>query len=72
MLMLASELFPDHEKSCFEAAMAAGDLTWKQGLLLKGNGLCHGISGNGYLLHSLYRGCLRLSKDESKEWRHWD
>ena len=34
--------------------------------MLKGNGLCHGISGNGYLLHSLYRGCARLSEKDEK------
>ena len=22
---------------------------------MKGNGICHGISGNAYVLHSLYR-----------------
>ena len=28
---------------------------WNRGLLLKGNGVCHGISGNGYSLYKLYQ-----------------
>lgn len=35
--------------------MKAGEATWQQGILLKGNGLCHGISGNGLLLHTIAR-----------------
>jgi len=30
-----------------------GELIWEKGILVKGNGLCHGITGNGYMLHSL-------------------
>jgi hypothetical protein len=26
-----------------------------RGLLLKGNGICHGITGNAFALHSLFR-----------------
>eukprot|EP00826_Nyctotherus_ovalis_P061298 TRINITY_DN8706_c0_g2_i1.p1 TRINITY_DN8706_c0_g2~~TRINITY_DN8706_c0_g2_i1.p1 ORF type:complete len:443 (-),score=98.90 TRINITY_DN8706_c0_g2_i1:158-1486(-) len=40
----------------FNAALKAGNATWQQGILLKGNGLCHGITGNAYTLHTLYRG----------------
>jgi hypothetical protein len=69
--MVGAELFPSLEKHFFSAAMAAGELTWQQGLLTKGCSLCHGTAGNGYLLHALYRGCLRQSLDETKEWRHW-
>lgn len=35
--------------------MKVGDLIWERGLLKKGNGICHGICGNGFALHSLYR-----------------
>ena len=28
---------------------------WRRGLLLKGNGLCHGVAGSGYALLSLYK-----------------
>jgi len=36
----------------------AAEVTWKRGLLKKGPGLCHGCSGNGYALLSVYR-CTR-------------
>ena len=35
--------------------MKSAEVTWEKGLLLKGNGLCHGISGNGLLLHTMAR-----------------
>ncbi|MCP3985832.1 MAG: lanthionine synthetase, partial [bacterium] len=28
---------------------------WRYGLLSKGNGICHGVAGNGYAFLSLYR-----------------
>eukprot|EP00662_Eupelagonemidae_sp_cell21_P057865 gene57865-biopygen44113 len=31
-----------------DAALRAGDVVWERGVILKGNGLCHGIAGNGY------------------------
>ena len=37
------------------AAIRAGEDLWVRGVLLKGNGLCHGITGNSYALHSLFR-----------------
>lgn len=37
------------------AARAAARAVWERGLLRKGVGLCHGISGNGYAFISLYR-----------------
>ena len=30
-------------------------MTWQKGLLLKGNSMCHGISGNGLLMHTVAR-----------------
>jgi len=38
-----------------EAALKAGEIIWSKGLLKKGNGLCHGISGNSYALYNLYK-----------------
>lgn len=58
MFISAAKLFQDDvalKKSYIEAATKAGEGTFKFGLLKKGNGLCHGISGNGYMLHSLTR-----------------
>ena len=52
-LIRGFELFG--EKRFLEAAEKAGENVWKCGLLKKGFGLCHGISGNGYFFLSLYR-----------------
>lgn len=38
-----------------EAALKAGKDLWKRGILLKGNCTCHGIIGNAYAFHSIYR-----------------
>lgn len=37
------------------AALRAGELVWQRGLLKKGPGLCHGVSGNAYALARLYK-----------------
>ena len=55
MFVTAAEVFPDLSQILYEAAEKAGECTWKEGLLVKGNGLFRGISGNGYLLHCLSR-----------------
>jgi hypothetical protein len=44
-----------------------GEVLWQRGLLVKGNGLCHGIAGNGFLLHSLYRVFDDLSRIEEDD-----
>ena len=41
-----------------------GEYIWLEGLLSKGNGLCHGISGNGYMLHNVYKTFDKLSLKE--------
>eukprot|EP01025_Chloroclados_australasicus_P032945 TRINITY_DN3346_c2_g1_i2.p4 TRINITY_DN3346_c2_g1~~TRINITY_DN3346_c2_g1_i2.p4 ORF type:complete len:121 (-),score=6.59 TRINITY_DN3346_c2_g1_i2:527-889(-) len=43
------------EQAFLNAACRAGDTIWERGLLKKGPGLCHGISGNGLALLNLYR-----------------
>eukprot|EP01119_Soliformovum_irregulare_P001112 TRINITY_DN10826_c0_g1_i2.p1 TRINITY_DN10826_c0_g1~~TRINITY_DN10826_c0_g1_i2.p1 ORF type:complete len:464 (+),score=78.37 TRINITY_DN10826_c0_g1_i2:155-1393(+) len=48
------------ETRFLRAAKHAADVTWRKGLLTKGNGLCHGIAGNGYALLDVYR----TTKDE--------
>jgi len=45
-------------------AAELGDVVWRRGLLTKGVGLCHGISGNGYALLALYRATGRA------QWLH--
>ena len=31
-----------------DIALRCGEVVWKEGLLIKGPGLCHGVSGNGF------------------------
>ncbi|CAI4225937.1 unnamed protein product [Auanema sp. JU1783] len=38
-----------------EIAISSGELIWKEGVLKKGPGLCHGISGNAYPFIYLWR-----------------
>jgi len=38
-----------------EVAERAGAVVWRDGLLRKGPGLCHGVAGNGYALLALSR-----------------
>uniref|UniRef100_A0A6B2L8G2 Uncharacterized protein n=1 Tax=Arcella intermedia TaxID=1963864 RepID=A0A6B2L8G2_9EUKA len=49
----AYEVF--QEKSYLEMAEMCANLTWEKGLIRKGRGLCHGISGNGYVFIELYK-----------------
>eukprot|EP00347_Sterkiella_histriomuscorum_P005713 403355552 len=43
------------DKIYLDALIKTAELIWERGLLKKGNGICHGISGNGLALHSMYR-----------------
>ncbi len=38
-----------------EAAGRSGEAVWSRGLLKKGPGACHGVSGSAYALLALYR-----------------
>jgi len=42
------------EEKYLNSAIDAGEAIWHRGLLLKGNGLCHGTTGNAYALLTLY------------------
>lgn len=54
LLVKASEVFQDD--SFFESArQIATNVIWPRGLLRKGVGLCHGISGNAYALLAVGR-----------------
>ncbi len=64
LLLEAGYFFPEMGLQLFDVAAQVGEVTWKEGLLLKGNGLCTGISGNGYMLHSLYRAWALLAAKE--------
>ena len=50
-------------KRLYQAAIKSAQATWDNGLLLKGNSMCHGISGNGLLLHSAARWCARQTAE---------
>lgn len=49
-----ADLAPD-DQELSELLVAAGELTWQAGPLVKGPGLCHGTSGNGYAFLKLNR-----------------
>ncbi|TXG67070.1 hypothetical protein EZV62_008345 [Acer yangbiense] len=51
-LVKAAQVFGDEE--FLQAAVDAGEVVWKRGLL-KRVGICHGISGNTYVFLALYR-----------------
>eukprot|EP01024_Parvocaulis_polyphysoides_P071332 TRINITY_DN8878_c0_g1_i1.p1 TRINITY_DN8878_c0_g1~~TRINITY_DN8878_c0_g1_i1.p1 ORF type:complete len:323 (-),score=29.96 TRINITY_DN8878_c0_g1_i1:204-1064(-) len=53
VLTKAFQIYGDTE--FLEAACRAGEVVWKKGLLKKGPGLCHGVSGNGLVLLHLYK-----------------
>lgn len=50
--------FPDSRID--DLLIAAGELTWHAGPLVKGGGLCHGTAGNGFAFLKLFR----RTKDE--------
>jgi hypothetical protein len=53
VFMKAAEVLQDPQ--WLEHAHRAADHVWKYGLLKKGLGLCHGISGNGYVFLKMYQ-----------------
>eukprot|EP00928_Gymnodinium_smaydae_P040385 TRINITY_DN27389_c0_g1_i2.p1 TRINITY_DN27389_c0_g1~~TRINITY_DN27389_c0_g1_i2.p1 ORF type:complete len:420 (-),score=43.18 TRINITY_DN27389_c0_g1_i2:68-1327(-) len=52
---VAADKLGDSSTRFRTAAVKAADVVWERGIILKGNGLCHGIAGNGYTFLSLYR-----------------
>lgn len=59
MLARAAEVLADEAPElaarCVPAACAAGQVIWERGLIRKGPGLCHGLSGSAYALLVLHR-----------------
>ncbi|CRL03318.1 CLUMA_CG016555, isoform A [Clunio marinus] len=43
------------EQKYLKSCLKCGELVWNKGLLRKGPGICHGVSGNGYVFLLLYR-----------------
>jgi lantibiotic modifying enzyme len=61
LYLLAYEFFKNNYY--LEIALKSGEDLWERGILLKGNGLCHGISGGAYSLFSIYK------KTQDTTWR---
>lgn len=55
MYLLAKAYLRFGDEKYLDACRRAGDLVWRQGLLLKGPGICHGVAGNGYVHLLLFR-----------------
>ncbi len=43
------------EQKYLDCAIRCGEFIWRRGLLRKGPGICHGVSGNGFGHMLLYR-----------------
>ena len=43
------------DKKYLEAAKGCAEVVWARGLLRKGYGICHGVSGNAYTFLTVYR-----------------
>ena len=54
LFLLAEEFFPNNNFK--ETAILSNKCLWERGLLCKGNGVCHGMSGVVYALIKLYKG----------------
>ena len=54
LFLLAEEFFPNNNFK--ETAILSNKCLWERGLLYKGNGVCHGMSGVTYGLIKLYKG----------------
>ena len=53
LFISAFKFFKDEKY--LDAVLLSGEDLWTRGLLLKGNGICHGISGGAYTLFSIYK-----------------
>jgi len=55
VFLLAKAYLVWKDDKYLHAALRSGELVWKNGLLRKGPGICHGIAGGGYVFLLLYR-----------------
>lgn len=53
--LMAKAYLSWHEEKYLQSCEIMANLIWKQGLLKKGPGLCHGIGGNAYVFLLLFR-----------------
>ena len=66
LLVQASKVFQSH-KFAKQAQQIAEHVIWPRGLLKKGVGLCHGISGNAFALLALANSSM-LSSEQREGW----
>jgi len=57
----------ERKQRFLQVALDSGEIVWRKGLLRKGPGLCHGISGNGYVLLRLWE----ITRDKKWLRRAW-
>jgi len=55
LLLKAHAIWPNNEDSYLVRARRCGDTIWQRGLLKKGYGICHGVSGNTYAFINLWK-----------------
>jgi hypothetical protein len=55
MLTLAVEFFPHLQERVVKCLEKVAELCWDEGFVRVGNGLEHGITGNGYAMLCMYR-----------------
>ena len=53
------------ESKYLEAARDCAEVIWHRGILKKGYGICHGVTGNAYAFLAMYQ----LTKDEKYYYR---
>jgi len=51
--MFVNKVFLDEKY--LNAAVRFAEVVWRRGLLTKGYGLCHGVSGNSYTFMTLFQ-----------------
>jgi hypothetical protein len=67
LIFEAVDYFPDWTARLLHAAEMIGNFIWTNGLVLRSNCLCHGIAGNGILMHCLSRMYTKLKNREPDE-----
>jgi hypothetical protein len=53
LFIKAYEIYKDEKY--YDCVIKSGEDLWNRGILLKGISLCHGVCGNAYFMHSIYR-----------------
>ena len=59
---------PANDEYLHRAGEVAEKVVLPRGLLTKGVGLCHGISGNAFVFLSIFREMAKVDMDDAKQW----